>query len=344
MARSQTVFSEIYVAMAISNTNFPQDIISVKEEDIEVYQLEFKKRLGSKSALAKNKALFDAGNILRKYILECGISNFQINWIGNHHLSGIESVAKDLEIDPINWRVSVKENADVFINSSATTAFVDLPQGKFGQRVRGEDWFLKVAPNELQKYYLSCNGNNATGYPTIAEYYKNVKGKNKKTFSKYVSELHSKKSENVLKSYQELCDRVSKESANIFNLNFKKFEVETSNKNRLVPIFHFFFKINGISYYLIGSEKNKPFVVELPPSSKWVKKYEFLDIKAIPKKAGQPEVNLNFSFKHKETGEIYNIPLKIEIRWSHGKFCGNPEAKVYKQWSYTELPWVKVIK
>ena len=148
----------------------------------------------------------------------------------------------------------------------------------------------------------------------------------------------------ILKSYQDLCDKVSIESANIFNLNFQKFAKDTRNKNRLVPIFHFFFKINGVSYYLIGSEKNKPFVVGLPPSSKWVKKYEFLNIEAISRKAGQPEVNLNFSFKNKETGEIYNIPLKIEIRWSHGKFCGNPEAKVYKQWSYAKLPWVTVIK
>ena len=344
MARSQTVFSEIYVAMAIANTRLPQDIISVNEGDIDVYQKELTKRMDSKSSLIKNKALFEAGKILRKHILESGISNFKIKWSGDNHLSGIESVAKDLEIDPINWRVSVKENADVFINSSATTVFIDLPQGKFGQRVRGEDWFLKVAPDEFQEYYLSCNGNNVAGYATIAEYYQYVKGKDRKDFSQYVATLHSKKSKKVLKSYQELCDKVSVESANIFNLNFQKFTNETGNKNPLVPIFHFFFKINGISYYLIGSEKNKPFVVSLPPSSKWVKKYKFLNIEAISRKAGQPEVDLNFSFKNKETGETYNIPLKIEIRWSHGKFCGNPEAKVYKQWSYTDLPWVTVIK
>ena len=147
----------------------------------------------------------------------------------------------------------------------------------------------------------------------------------------------------MLLAYQELCDKVSIKSAEIFNLNFQSFENERSNKNYLNPIFHYFFRINGVAYYLLGSEKNKPFAVELPSSSKWIKKYEFLNIEAIPKKAGQPEVVLNFSFRDKETNLISKIPLKIEIRWSHGKFCGNPEAKVHKQWSYTGLPWVKVL-
>ncbi len=71
---------------------------------------------------------------------------------------------------------------------------------------------------------------------------------------------------------------------------------------------------------MIGSEKNKSFAVELPSSSEWVKKYEFTSIEAIPKKSGQPEVVLNFSFKNKETNAVNIIPLKIEIRWSHGKY------------------------
>lgn len=344
MARSQTIFSEIYTAMSIFGTDLPNDILCVKDSDNEIYQQELLKRTKSKANIIKNKALSDAGEILRRHILGQGINNFQVKWVGNDSLSGIESVAKDLEIKPLNWRISIKENADVFINGSTTTIFIDLPNGNFGQKVRGEDWFVKVAPEELQEYYLSCNGNEMTGFTTIKEYYNHIKINNKKEFSKYVSKLHCDKISKVLLAYQELCNKVSIESANIFNLNFKKFELSRNNKNRLTPIFHFFFKINGVAYYLIGSEKNKSFAVELPSSSEWVKKYEFTSIEAIPKKAGQPEVVLNFSFKNKETNAVNIIPLKIEIRWSHGKFCGNPEAKVYKQWSYTELPWVKVLK
>ena len=50
-------------------------------------------------------------------------------------------------------------------------------------------------------------------------------------------------------------------------------------------------------------------------------------------------VLLECLFYDKKTKLEFMVELRIEIRWSHGKFCGNPEAKIYKQWSYNSLPW-----
>lgn len=344
MARDQTIFSEIYCALAINNSDDLLKIEGIKDKQKDSYKRELEKRIKTKSGILKNKALFESGKAIREEILKNGINSFKINWTAPEQMGGMESVAKDLEISPINWRISIKENANVFINSSPITAFIDLPKGNYGQKVRGYDWFLNTAPEEIQYYYEACGGSDFNHISTIEDYYKKVKGSQRKKFSEHVANLHKINNPKVLQRYQELCNKVSEESARIFNENFLQFEKERKNKNRLTPIFHFFFKINGVSYYLIGSEGGNPLTIHLPSSSEWTKKYEFLSIEALPNCAGQPEVILKFKFKDKIDSKEFEIPLKIEVRWSHGKFCGNPEAKVYKQWSYKELPWVKVIR
>lgn len=340
MARIQTIFSEICVASSIIDETANLSLIeNVNETDKEIYFQELKKRELTKSGIFSIVALKDSGKMIRNYLIDCGITPKKIIWTAKDNIAGVVSVAKDLEI--LNYRISVKENADVFINGSPLTVFEDLPNGLFGQKKRGEDWFIKTAKKELENYYCLCRKHLLIEdeFNTVDKFYANKNKLYKKEFGKNISLLHCQKNKEVLEAYQILCDKVSHVSAQIFNENLLKFKITHTSSGSLQPIFHYFFKINGIKYIIAGTEKNKPFATILEDSTNWIKKYSFLDIIANPKHAGQPEVILNFLFKDKKTNKQFEIPLKIEIRWSHGKFCGNPEAKVYKQWSYMSLPW-----
>jgi len=200
--------------------------------------------------------------------------------------------------------------------------------------------FLCIAPNEFNDYFLACNGFEITGFNSVEEFYKNTKRKERDFFSDYVASIHKKKDEKVLKTYHIFCKEISTKSAQIFNENLKKYLQKSRNKsNALQPIFHYFFRVNGVRYILAGTDKNKPFAVYMKPTEEWEKSYEFIGIEAIPLEKGQPEVLLIFSFKNKQTDCYFTLDLKVEIRWSHGKFCGNPEGKIYKKWIYSTLPW-----
>ena len=347
MARAQTVFSELEVAKSILNVDNLSDVRSVVQSDIEIYSSEQFLREKNKKKKKQNVALQAAGSMMRSYLQSIGCSNFSVRWIGKDQQSGIERVASDLEIEPVGFRLSVKENANVYINGSPKKIFIDAPKGIFGQKERSENWFIKVAAKELQDYFLACSGIEVTGYNSVIEYYKNCKGvKNKKIFSSHVQQLHKEKSSVVLETYSQMCKAVASESAQIFNENYKLFFNSLTNQNAhntLIPMFHFFFKINGVKYFLLGCDKDKPMALIVPSSREWLEEYNFLGVKAIAVNAGQPEVDINFSFQNKNTKEEFIIPIKVEIRWSHGKFCGNPEAKVYKKWAYKDLPWVKKI-
>ena len=343
MSKAQTIFSELCVASAIFDGAEVEDIENVDEATAAIYRKELHSRQSKVSGKISINALVASGKAIRKYLLGNGVTPKQIVWTGKQNIGATVAVAKDIEV--ANYRISVKENANVFINGSPITVFEDMPSGLFGIKRKGDDWFLKIARDELQGYFLECKAyaKSASGFETIEDFYKKTAKEERKTFGAEVALLHKQKNQKVLLAYSALCQKVSTVSADIFNSKLVDFRKANPSISALQPIFHYFFRINGVKYILAGTENNKPFAVVLESSSDWTKKYQFLGITAAPRPAGQPEVLLSFRFKNVATKEEFAVDLKIEIRWSHGKFCGNPEAKIYKTWSYAALPWTENI-
>ncbi len=59
------------------------------------------------------------------------------------------------------------------------------------------------------------------------------------------------------------------------------------------------------------------------------RRYKFLSLDVQPLATGQPAVKWTLTVIDKARGERVETVGHIEIRWSHGKFMGAPEAKVY---------------
>lgn len=335
MSKAQTIFSELCIATTIAGTVNVEDIENVDKATATIYQKELLARKDKVSV----DALKTSGRAIRDYLLSNGVTPKCVIWTGRQNIGATVSVAKDIEVS--NYRISVKENADVFINGSPITVFEDMPSSLIGIKRKGDDWFLKVAGDELQMYFLQCKAysKGVEKFESIEDFYKKTNKEQRKAFGAQVAFLHKQKNEKILSAYAALCQKVSTTSADIFNSKLSEFRKANPSIVALQPIFHYFFRINGIKYILTGTENGKAFAVVLKSSSDWTKKYQFLGITATPKVAGQPEVLLSFKFKNIATKEEFTVDLKVEIRWSHGKFCGNPEAKIYKTWSYSALPW-----
>ncbi len=141
MSKSQTIFSEIQVALSIANEKDPLQIKNVDNLTAKIYHEEKAKR-----SLTKNhtNALSSAGEAIRQFLLRNNVKPNNVKWTGSENIGAYTSVAKDIEVS--NYRVSVKENADVFINGSPERSFIYTPQGLIGQTIRGCDWFYKIAP------------------------------------------------------------------------------------------------------------------------------------------------------------------------------------------------------
>lgn len=115
MARPQTIFSELHLALSVSGTDKLRLIENV-DKDIElVYQKEYAKRIKDK----KNRIcpLEVAGSRIRSYLLNNHVDPVSVKWTGRNKLGSFTSMSKDIQVaDTV--RISVKEDADVFINGS----------------------------------------------------------------------------------------------------------------------------------------------------------------------------------------------------------------------------------
>ena len=352
MPRAQTVFSELTVARGINNGDL-KSIINIDKDVLSTYAEEAEAR---EELNIEDNALYKAGVTIKNWLQnEKKLKNIEVKWIGAESIRTASAVAKDIIINN-EIRISVKENAQLFQNPSPVNVFEKWPSGILFTHAQDDDWFIKVANYELNEYFKSCNGSAFTKHKTIQEYYKNIYGsetldgksvKRRKSFTEHVKKLHKNLDTNVLSSYKDLCKKVSQESALIFNNNIKKTfsnfnDLDICDKH-LISLFSVFFKLDDTEYILAGTENSEPFAVIVDNLNMWSKKFQVKEIKAEALDSGQPEVLIKFTFLNIEKKENIEFSVKSEIRWSHGKFCGNPESKLYKRWEYVDLPWVKSI-
>ncbi len=352
MAREQTVFSELTVAMAIGDCDI-SSIINIDSESIKKYQTESIKREKAKSD--SEIELIKSGKKIREWLInQKNISEIKVIWTGMETGLDHGPVARDLLINNTDIRISVKENAQLFQNPSPVKVFDKWSRGLF-DKSRDEDWFVKVASKELNEYYQVCGGFELTGQKTVEDYYKNITGsdqngtKRRKLLTNHVASLHDQSRKDVLEAYKKLCVKVSESSAAIFNNNLEKHfpDIKTGSlkAEKISQLFSFFFKLDGNEHILCGTENNKGFAVLINDLATWEKRFLITDIKAKPLDAGQPEVLITFSFQDEKTKNKFDYSIQCQVRWSHGKFCGNPESKLYRynSWSYTNLAWAVLI-
>ena len=58
----------------------------------------------------------------------------------------------------------------------------------------------------------------------------------------------------------------------------------------------------------------------------------------------QSVVNIVVSYRNKKDKALeYENKFHVEIRWSHGRFCGSPEAKLYKDFKWHEVAFMNPI-
>ena len=70
----------------------------------------------------------------------------------------------------------------------------------------------------------------------------------------------------------------------------------------------------------------------------WQQRFELRSFEVSPEAGLQPRVAWSASVLDRGTGEEVPVGGHVEIRWSHGRFCGHPEAKVYLDTAHRRVP------
>jgi hypothetical protein len=88
-------------------------------------------------------------------------------------------------------------------------------------------------------------------------------------------------------------------------------------------------RIGSAPYFVLGSSAERSLRLRIATSWDWRQHFQLISIQLDPQRGGQPRVGWLAVVRDRSTYEISEVAGHIEVRWSHGRFGGLPEAKGY---------------
>lgn len=262
-----------------------------------------------------------------------------VRWEGPHHQARSVSMAKDLVA--ANIPISVKANSNVVFNHSPYVLFTSVPSG-MSAPTRSENWFLAVAPQSYQELYTWIRSRSSEDLPAeVEDYHRTVKGNRRKQLGRLVKQLSEAQTPHFDALYLRLCHDVAEESADRFNAAVQS-SFSSPIRNAVADeIVKTLFRLGDSEYVLCGLDHNKGFGVDVPDITSWKRQWVLRSVVAQPDLSrGQSIVDINLVIGNKQTRKDQTFAFEVQTRWAHGKFSGNPEAKVYKTFPWIAVPFL----
>jgi hypothetical protein len=246
-----------------------------------------------------------------------------IEWKGSHRAPGDEVVPADLRVDHV-YLVSCKYLSQIVINASPAHLFERLLAG--GHGTRGGDWYQQIAPHEYQALYAATRDElDARELPEL------------------VTELASDERamlrgalrrvwpERLETGYAHFVDAVARGSADVWASALDR----TRDRERMLWRL---LRIGSAPYFVLGSSPRGSLRLRIATPWDWRQLYELRAFDVEPRAGGQPMVRWRAVVRPRAEGDDLVVDGRVEVRWSHGRFAGPPEAKVYLHTPHTQVP------
>jgi hypothetical protein len=247
-----------------------------------------------------------------------------VEWKGPTQAPGDEVVPADLRVDHV-WLISCKYLSKVLANAAPARLF---DRGLAGGPARtAGDWYAEVAPEAYQALYAVVRlelGTRASLPPHGAD----LTPTHRAELRAY---LDSGWSPDAQAAYRELAIEVGKASADRWRRTHTRRTDAEAVLWRLL-------RIGSAPYFVLGAQRDRTLRLRVLTPWDWRQAYELKRIDVWGDDAGQPQVRWQARVRERATGEECTVDGHVEVRWSHGRFSGHPEAKVYLDTPHAEVP------
>ena len=88
-------------------------------------------------------------------------------------------------------------------------------------------------------------------------------------------------------------------------------------------------RIGGAPYFVLGSSDTRSLRLRIDTPWDWRQQYRLASLDVAPQAGGQARVGWEATVRHRASHVGVTVTGHIEVRWSHGRFAGPPEAKGY---------------
>jgi hypothetical protein len=97
-------------------------------------------------------------------------------------------------------------------------------------------------------------------------------------------------------------------------------------------------RIGSAPYFVLGSSSERSLRLRIATSWDWRQQFQLVAIDLEPQQGGQPRVGWHAVVRDRTQSQTVEISGHIEVRWSHGRFGGLPEAKGYLDTPHHQVP------
>jgi hypothetical protein len=88
-------------------------------------------------------------------------------------------------------------------------------------------------------------------------------------------------------------------------------------------------RMGSAPYFVLGSSATRSLRLRIATPWDWREHFVLGSVDLTEQRGGQPRVGWHAAVRDRSTSEILELEGHIEVRWSHGRFGGPPEAKGY---------------
>jgi hypothetical protein len=288
-----------------------------------------------------------------------------VEWKGALRGSGDEVAPVDLRIDYV-YLVSCKYMSKILFNASPTHVFDSLLVGGPARPGRGlgGDWYAEVAPAQYQHLYEVVRravqdgdtGGSALAQPapgtlepgTVAlpGFEVTTPGGRTGTVARHsgaalgelparavdLTSAHRAALGERLRSgwpgeageaYRALSDEVARASVSRWHAALA---VGASAGEAMLWRL---LRMGSAPYFVLGSSVTRSLRLRIATPWDWKQLFRLARFEVFPQEGGQPRVGWLATVRERASGQLHEVAGHVEVRWSHGRFGGLPEAKGY---------------
>jgi hypothetical protein len=266
------------------------------------------------TAWTNGRALLLAVNGLR------GRIPVRVEWKGPDKQVEQDPIPADLRIDNV-FLVSIKTRSSVLWNRSPAQVFLRQSQAAH--------WYSETAPNEYQALYDGVRSIDKG----LSELPSDVTALTRNDGALIAGHLASRQWPSALSElYLAMAHACAGRSAQLWNRSLPT----TALRERAA---WWLLRLAPAPYFLLGDSVTAPLRIRIETPWDWRQRWEFLGLDIEPAlDAGQPQVDWTMHVRDRLSDETRHTAGFVEIRWSHGRFRGHPEAKVQLRTPHEDVP------
>lgn len=236
-----------------------------------------------------------------------------VEWKGPHRPPAYEQIPADLRVDHV-YLLSCKYGSNILLNASPWHVF---DRALSERSKHSGDWFAEVAPESFQQFYAEVRADVAE--PSLPAHVSALRPEHRQVLK---SALTGRWPSHLREDWQLVAFEIARASA------ARLLAVAAGPRDREEFLWRVL-RLQAAPYFVLGASlEDDPLRYRVTTPWDFRNRFRLRSFDMWADHAGQPTVRWRADLKDRTGGDRV-IEGHVEVRWSHGKFAGVPEAKIY---------------